>query len=109
MGGSNNANKQALAGLAIVITNMKSAAAKAGEGVLLELMCLVKGCGFRVVWRDSCVKLHRRGTSNTPAIRPVPSKLVAIRWFVLRFTARRLCATLPVADVMPRLQIFKSL
>ena len=38
MGDSKNANKQALAGLAIVITNMKSAAAKAGEGVLLELM-----------------------------------------------------------------------
>jgi len=38
MGGSKNANKQALVGLAIVITNMKSAAAKAGEGVLLELM-----------------------------------------------------------------------
>lgn len=38
MGGSKNENKQTLAGLTIVINNMKSVAAKALRGVLLELM-----------------------------------------------------------------------
>ena len=56
--------------------------------------------------RQLCQTAPSRYT-NTPAIRPVPSKLVAIRWFVLRFTARRLCATLPVADVMRRLRLSK--